>query len=684
LRADLAAHQTLCTLAYWHQPLYSSTSGTGSGGVSIKAYRPLWDTLYAYGADLVLNGHRHFYERIAPIRPDGTQDPAFGIREIIVGSGGIGGGTISNLFPASEKQEGRTFGVLKLYLYDDSYAWKFIPVAGKTFTDSASTACHGAPASGSGTVSAARSTVSAAPTAIAASSGSSASTVTVTAKDANGTPVSGASVVLAATGAGNTVVQPAGATNASGVASGTLSSTAAGTKTVSATINGVGVTQTATVSVSAAAASDLAITTQPSSTVAGGTIAPAVAVEVRDAFGNKVAGATDAVTLAITTNPGGGTLGGTTTVPASGGVASFSTLSIDAPGTGYVLTASAAGLNSATSSAFDVTPAPPPVAPDQSAIDASPTTITAGGGASASTITVTARDAGGNPVSGVAVVLSATGSGNSLMQPAGPTNASGVATGTLSSSVAEPKTISATAGGTLITETASVTVVPPVGGSISHTLLTAGNDVNNQKVFTTASIAPAANALVTVAVVGHNATSAPASPTLSGGGMTAWAEVASVTLDSLSIPHKRMTIFRGLRAAPGSGPITITFPVTVSNAQWIVSQWTGVDASGTNGSGAVVQTASARNDGVNALTAALAPFGDPANVAYGVVGVNGSGLVVTPGGGFTEISEQSSGESPRSVLEAEWTTNDASIDASWGGALKAAILGVELKAAPGP
>src|SRR5205807_2446023 len=96
-----------------------------------------------------------------------------------------------------------------------------------------------------GTVSAAQSTV-AATSPIAAGSGTS--TITVTARDASGNPVSGGTVILTVTPpAGTAVTQPAGTTNASGVATGTLAATAAGSKTVSATIDGVAVTQTATV-----------------------------------------------------------------------------------------------------------------------------------------------------------------------------------------------------------------------------------------------------------------------------------------------------------------------------------------------------------------------------------------------------------------------------------------------------
>src|SRR5213075_2325763 len=102
-----------------------------------------------------------------------------------------------------------------------------------------------------GPVSASQSSVTAAPTSIAAGSGTSA--ITVTAKDTNGNPISGATVVLAATGSGNTLTQPSGSTNASGVATGTLSSTVAEGKTISATINAVAITQTAAVKVTAGA-----------------------------------------------------------------------------------------------------------------------------------------------------------------------------------------------------------------------------------------------------------------------------------------------------------------------------------------------------------------------------------------------------------------------------------------------
>ncbi len=222
------------------------------------------------------------------------------------------------------------------------------------------------------------------------------------------------------------------------------------------------------------------------------------------------------------------------------------------------------------------------------------------------------------------------------------------------------------------------------GGAIVHSLLTSGNNAANQKVYATASITPAPNALVTVAVLGHNSSAAPASPTLSGGGMTGWTVVGSVTFDGLGTPHKRLTIYRALSAAPGSGPLTITFSSSVSNCQWLVSQWSGVDPTGVNGSGAIAQTGSSQGDGANGLTVGLGPFGDPNDVAYGAFAVAKNALAVTPGPGFTEIAEQPSGESPTSDLEAEWATNRPAIAAAWAGA-NAAALGIEIRAgASGP
>ncbi|HVF79878.1 MAG TPA: metallophosphoesterase [Solirubrobacteraceae bacterium] len=133
LRADLAAHRTTCTLAYWHDPLFSSKTASG-------ASRPFWDALYDAGADVVLSGHVHNYERFAPQRPDGTADPVAGIRQFVVGTGGKSleahGAPIAN-----SQAQGNSFGVLQMTLQPSSYTWAFRPVSGPP-TDSGQTACH--------------------------------------------------------------------------------------------------------------------------------------------------------------------------------------------------------------------------------------------------------------------------------------------------------------------------------------------------------------------------------------------------------------------------------------------------------------------------------------------------------------------------------------------------------------
>ncbi|HEX3530257.1 MAG TPA: metallophosphoesterase [Thermoanaerobaculia bacterium] len=139
LANDLAAHPGVCTLAYWHHPRFSS----GPHG-SDATFQTLWDDLYAAGADVVLNGHDHIYERFAPQTPAGAADPARGIRQFVVGTGGKNHTSIVQVQPNSEVRDAATFGVLELTLYPNGYAWRFRTEAGQTFTDSGIGLCHAA------------------------------------------------------------------------------------------------------------------------------------------------------------------------------------------------------------------------------------------------------------------------------------------------------------------------------------------------------------------------------------------------------------------------------------------------------------------------------------------------------------------------------------------------------------
>jgi hypothetical protein len=283
-----------------------------------------------------------------------------------------GGGSISPVSPATLTTDGNGVATLT--------SWNVGTAAGtNNNTLSAASGSLGGSlvvftaSATAGPVSAAQSSVSAVPGVITASTGSSASTVTVTVHDQFNNPISGATVVLSSTGSNNTITQP-GTTTTAGVATGSISSTFAETKTVSATANGVGITQNSAVFV------------QPAAVHAA-----------------------------------------------------------------------------------------------HSSVVAAPTTITASAGSSQSTITVTARDQFDNPIQFATVVLAATGTGNALGQPGSTTSASGVATGTLSSTVAQPKTVSATINAVAITQTATVTVDPGTATQLAFTQqptdATAGNAI---------------------------------------------------------------------------------------------------------------------------------------------------------------------------------------------------------------
>ncbi|MGZ8603815.1 MAG: metallophosphoesterase family protein [Actinomycetota bacterium] len=132
LRADLAAHPDAaypCTLAYWHHPRFSFSNGSGA----TTAVAPMWDLLYEAGADVVLNGHSHNYQRWRPQDPSGAADPDRGIREFVVGTGGrllysIPDGRAPDNLEAA--QDG-SFGVLRLTLRPERYRWAWATAAGQ-------------------------------------------------------------------------------------------------------------------------------------------------------------------------------------------------------------------------------------------------------------------------------------------------------------------------------------------------------------------------------------------------------------------------------------------------------------------------------------------------------------------------------------------------------------------------
>jgi alkaline phosphatase len=127
LSTDLTIHPNErypCTIAFFHEPLFRGRRVT-------EEVRPLWELLYSAGADVVLNGHKHRYERWQRMAPNGGKDAELGIREFIVGTGGSDLEPLEGRPPGLEAAQDVSFGVLELGLYADGYTWRWVPAAGQ-------------------------------------------------------------------------------------------------------------------------------------------------------------------------------------------------------------------------------------------------------------------------------------------------------------------------------------------------------------------------------------------------------------------------------------------------------------------------------------------------------------------------------------------------------------------------
>ncbi len=276
--------------------------------------------------------------------------------------------------------------------------------------------------------------------------------VTVTVRDPLGMPVAGLDVQLIATGSSNAFSQLP-PTDVTGKTSGTWSSTIVGAKTVSVVVGGVTIAGPI-VTFSPGPAAKLAFTEQPADVIAGAPIAPAVRVETQDAFGNFVDTASGAVTLSLSSNPGSTWLRGATVAALQNGVAMFAAVHVDIAGTDYSLQAKSTGLTSATSDFFDVTWGEPA---STSTVIAEPPSVEANGVDTAE-LTFHVTNSYGVALPGVSATLAVTGSNNTLVPTSGMTDTKGEFHAALSSTTAEAKIVTGTAGPS--TATTSVTFYP--------------------------------------------------------------------------------------------------------------------------------------------------------------------------------------------------------------------------------
>lgn len=198
------------------------------------------------------------------------------------------------------------------------------------------------------------------------------------------------------------------------------------------------------------------------------------------------------------------------------------------------------------------------------------------------------------------------------------------------------------------------------------TPLTSTGVTTNSTAYTTASISPTSKALILVGVAqsqGSSATTTVATPSLSGLGLT-WTQVASKQLAGPTVTRPtRVTVFRALSASTvGSGALTINTTVAQSGCGWSIAEFANVASSGTNGSGAVVQSASTHSTSATTFTINLAGFASTRNAAYGLTCINTTSDI-TVGTGFAQIHEHS-WLTPDKHFLSEWKLNDNTVDFS--------------------
>lgn len=198
---------------------------------------------------------------------------------------------------------------------------------------------------------------------------------------------------------------------------------------------------------------------------------------------------------------------------------------------------------------------------------------------------------------------------------------------------------------------------------------------------TTASTTLTANRLYLLTIVQRRGDSTdPVQPTASSTGAT-WEAVNSIVYDSTSSSRRRVTVLRTMVSSNQTGAITITHGSNVTDATWILDEFNGIDTSGSNGSGAIVQSATNKDEvGVTSLTVTLAAFGSTANATYGSFGWAGN-PTMTAGTGFTELDEQhDSGSDIGSGTE--WRSdNDTTVDMTLSVADFIGGIAIEIKAA---
>lgn len=214
--------------------------------------------------------------------------------------------------------------------------------------------------------------------------------------------------------------------------------------------------------------------------------------------------------------------------------------------------------------------------------------------------------------------------------------------------------------------------------AISIASKTRGSSTTDGTSFATASVTPAANALMLLAIAPVQG-SGSTTPTVTGNGLT-WVSIDGGEYGG-SGSGRQVHLFRALGASPSAGAITMDFGATTQIAiAWALSECTGMDTSGTNGSGAIVQSGKqVPSSSGTGLVVTLSAFASASNAAFGMFS-HGTNEGHTPGSGFAELDDVGAA-TPEIRLQTEWQINDNTVDSTWATSDTRGAIAVEIKAA---
>lgn len=222
----------------------------------------------------------------------------------------------------------------------------------------------------------------------------------------------------------------------------------------------------------------------------------------------------------------------------------------------------------------------------------------------------------------------------------------------------------------------------PAWAAVSASLLTSSQDNTNGTSASTASITPSANKLV-LACIRTRRAGAISDPAVTGNGLT-WVKVVGIDYNTVASPAQHFYIYRAMGASPTSGAVTIDTSASGSQTSysWSIVEFTGMDTSGTNGSGAIVQSASTRGDAQTGLTPTLGAFGSVNNATFACF-AGAANNAITEEGGWTELSDAGFDDAGVDIyrMQAQFlASNDTSPNATWT-SMDSAALSIEIKAA---